>query len=99
MGRPYGSHRRQFLRHHNQGWQRLWHGVKITPDGTTTTLHSFRGGLMDGATPYGALIQVADGTFYGTTGAGGAFGLGTIFRMTTDGTVAVVHAFSGTEVA
>ena len=52
---------------------------KITPAGVLTTLHSFNG--SDGAFPYGGLAQVSNGFFYGTTSAGGAYGLGTVFRV------------------
>ena len=47
-------------------------------------LHSFIG--PDGGTPYAALVQGADGSFYGTTEYGGAYGYGTVFKMTTNGT-------------
>ncbi len=62
-------------------------------------LHDFAGGL-DGSWPHAPLIQAADGNFYGTTyfggsTAGGGLGLGTIFRMTPDGIVTVLHAFVG----
>jgi uncharacterized repeat protein (TIGR03803 family) len=50
----------------------------------------------DPAFPEAALIQVSDGTFYGTSSGGGAYGLGTVFRVTADGPVTVLHSFSGT---
>jgi uncharacterized repeat protein (TIGR03803 family) len=68
---------------------------KLSPDGTLTTLHAFTGGPDDGAFPYAALIQATDGNFYGTTSSGGAAGSGTVFQMTPDGTVTVMHAFAG----
>jgi uncharacterized repeat protein (TIGR03803 family) len=37
-----------------------------------------------------------DGNFYGTTEAGGGFDYGTIFRMTSNGTVSTLVSFSGT---
>ena len=52
---------------------------KMTPSGTLTTLHSFDG--TDGASPYGGLMQAANGFFYGTTHGGGADGYGTVFRL------------------
>jgi uncharacterized repeat protein (TIGR03803 family) len=67
---------------------------KMTPDGTTTVLHSFTGG-MDGASPPAALIQGTDGNFYGTTVYGGASGFGTVFRMTPGGAVTTVYSFVG----
>jgi len=58
---------------------------------TVTTLHSFDG--TDGSTPYGALVQGIDGNLYGTTEAGGANGAGTVFKMTTGGTVTAIYNF------
>src|SRR3989442_5903731 len=58
-------------------------------------LHSFSG-RTDPAQPT-SLIQATDGNFYGTTTEGGAFGLGTVFRMGADGTVTVLHAFNATD--
>jgi uncharacterized repeat protein (TIGR03803 family) len=60
---------------------------RLAPDGTKTTLHSFRG-KSDGAQPYGPLIE-SRGKLYGTTGLGGqgscaggiAAGCGTIFEV------------------
>lgn len=42
----------------------------ITPGGTLTTLHRFDG--ADGVEPEAALVQDTNGSFYGTTSAGGA---------------------------
>jgi uncharacterized repeat protein (TIGR03803 family) len=77
---------------------------QMTPSGTVTILHAFNDGA-DGAYPVASLIQATDGDFYGTTSGGGGFdcgGLivpdpptcGTIFRMTSSGTVTVLHAFA-----
>jgi uncharacterized repeat protein (TIGR03803 family) len=63
---------------------------KISPNGTFARLYSFTGGL-DGTIP-SALIQATDGNLYGTT-AGGAFRVGTIFRMTLTSVVTTVYAF------
>ncbi len=42
---------------------------RITPDGTLTTLYSFRG--LDGRGPQAALAEGNNGSFYGVTPAGG----------------------------
>ena len=52
---------------------------KISPSGTLTTLHFFSG--PDGLYPTGAVVQARDGSFYGTTFGGGAYGYGTVFRI------------------
>jgi uncharacterized repeat protein (TIGR03803 family) len=66
---------------------------RLTTDGTETVLHSFDV-MVDGDYP-SALIQAADGNFYGTahqtTAGQGPFGF--IFRMTPDGTFTTLHAF------
>jgi uncharacterized repeat protein (TIGR03803 family) len=74
---------------------------KIAPGGSLTTLHSFDSG--DGASPEAALVQAADGDFYGTTAYGGsdhpwcADGCGTVFKITTAGVLTVLHTFSYTD--
>ncbi len=52
---------------------------QITPSGTLTTLHAFA--LSDGAYPTGGLIQATNGTFFGSTSAGGKFSGGTLFSL------------------
>jgi uncharacterized repeat protein (TIGR03803 family) len=68
---------------------------KITPHGVMTTLHSFcsQSGCTDGAQPAAALIQATDGNFYGTTEAGGAAGMGTVFRITSSGMLTCLYSF------
>src|ERR1039458_3293117 len=56
-----------------------------------TTLHTFDG--TDGGTPDGALVQGIDGNLYGTTEAAGANGAGTVFKMTTGGTLTTLYDF------
>jgi uncharacterized repeat protein (TIGR03803 family) len=48
----------------------------------------------DGLNP-DALIQGTDGNFYGTTAAGGAHGLGTVFKVTAAGTETLLYSFTG----
>ncbi len=62
--------------------------------GTLTTLYRFTGG-SDGGNPRGALVQGTDTNFYGTTFAGGASGLGVVFKMTTAGTLTTLWQFNG----
>ena len=77
---------------------------RVTPSGTLTTLYEFcsQSQCADGAEPAAPLVQASDGNFYGTTSAGGnrsgnclAIGCGTVFRITPNGTLTTLHAFSG----
>jgi uncharacterized repeat protein (TIGR03803 family) len=66
---------------------------KVTPSGVETVLHTFSGGL-DGGVPEGGVIADAQGNLYGTTTFGGAYGDGTIFKVTADGTETVLYSFN-----
>jgi uncharacterized repeat protein (TIGR03803 family) len=70
---------------------------KIAADGTFTVLHTFSGGSSDGASPAAGLVLDSAGNLYGTTVAGGGpFGQsGTVFKVTPDGTEAVLTDFGG----
>src|SRR6266404_6186797 len=66
---------------------------------TLTTLYSFCATsnnvfCSDGSNP-GHLVHGADGNFYGSTTAGGTNDLGTIFKITPQGTLTTLHQFSG----
>jgi uncharacterized repeat protein (TIGR03803 family) len=72
---------------------------KITSNGTLTTLVSFSG--TNGAFPGGALTLGNDGNFYGTTRNGGnnnsyPYGMGTVFKLTTNGVLTTLVSFDGT---
>ncbi|MBS0661396.1 MAG: cadherin-like domain-containing protein [Verrucomicrobia bacterium] len=69
---------------------------KVTETGVLTTLLEFTGAGANprGAAPVGALIRGADGLLYGTTQRGGAGGFGTIFKVTTDGTLTTLVEFT-----
>jgi uncharacterized repeat protein (TIGR03803 family) len=59
---------------------------RINRDGTSyTILKSFENVGGDGQFPAAALIEGADGALYGTTQAGGAEGVGTVFKLAKDG--------------
>jgi uncharacterized repeat protein (TIGR03803 family) len=68
---------------------------KATASGKLTTLYSFcsEANCADGEIPYAGLTQATDGNFYGTTDIGGAYGYGTIFRLTQDGVFTTLHSF------
>ena len=67
---------------------------RMTTNSILSNLYSFTGG-GDGSRPYGALVQSADGNFYGTTSSGGALGYGTIFQTTPVGAFTTLHSFQG----
>ena len=58
-------------------------------------LHEFGRVAGDGAFALGSLIDGGDGFLYGTTQYAGAFGHGTVYRMTPAGAVTILHSFSG----
>jgi uncharacterized repeat protein (TIGR03803 family) len=49
----------------------------------------------DAVNPFVSLLLAADGNFYGATYSGGAAERGTIFKAAPDGTVTVLHSFTG----
>jgi len=55
------------------------------------SLYVFTG--PDGGSPQGGLVQTADGSFYGTTAYGGVNGYGTVFKITTNGTLTTLVSF------
>lgn len=74
---------------------------KITPEGILTTLVNFNS-TNQGAFPNSPPIQANDGNFYGTTPEGGDNSLGsgggggTIYKMTSDGSLTTPVIFEGT---
>jgi len=71
----------------------------INTDGTgRILLHSFAGGVSDGAEPNANNLTLSGTKFYGTTPMGGASNLGTIFSINTDGTgFTLLKSFIGTD--
>jgi uncharacterized repeat protein (TIGR03803 family) len=72
---------------------------EITPERVLTTLHSFcaQTNCADGLNPVAGLVQGINGSFYGTTLAGGANGEGVVFEITAGGTLTTLHSFEGTD--
>ncbi len=69
---------------------------KLSPAGDETVLHSFTGG-SDGGHPNGDLIMDAQGNLYGTTPAIPRSTHGTVFKITQQGDLTVLHTFSGSD--
>jgi len=67
---------------------------QIAPAGALTTLHSFDG-TDEGGNPisYTGLVQATNRSFYGATNKGGAYGFGTLFKITAAGTLTTLHSF------
>jgi uncharacterized repeat protein (TIGR03803 family) len=81
---------------------------KISPGGKLSVLYSFcsQPKCADGANPTAGLIQATDGNFYGTTAKGGdggppsvcsSPGCGTVFEITSGGTLTKLHSFAITD--
>ncbi|MGD1019549.1 MAG: choice-of-anchor tandem repeat GloVer-containing protein [Verrucomicrobiia bacterium] len=68
---------------------------RISPSGSYTNLYSFASKPTDGAEPMAGLVQGGDGNFYGTTSAGGAYGNGTVFRISPSGNETILYSFRG----
>src|SRR6202035_4781924 len=62
-----------------------------------TVLHNFKGGPGS----YGSLVFDTSGNLYGTTGGGGAYNYGTVFKLTPSAnchwTETVLHSFNGND--
>jgi uncharacterized repeat protein (TIGR03803 family) len=69
---------------------------KVTTNGLLTTLISFNyANDTNGAWPYAGLTLGPDGNFYGTTSGGGSGGYdGTVFMVTTNGTLTTLVSFN-----
>ncbi len=72
----------------------------LTSAQTVATLAIFD--VTNGADPFSGLVQGADGSFYGTTAIGGSSancsnGCGTVYKITSAGTLTTLHSFDGTD--
>jgi uncharacterized repeat protein (TIGR03803 family) len=69
-----------------------------SPAQTFSTLHRFQGYPTEGSFSWAALVQGTDGNFYGTTTSGGTncstnMGCGTVFKITSSGTLDTLYSF------
>jgi uncharacterized repeat protein (TIGR03803 family) len=62
--------------------------------GVEAIFHSFAGGTTDGCNPNGGVL-VHGGNLYGTTGGCGAYGFGTVWKLTSKGVETILHHFAG----
>jgi uncharacterized repeat protein (TIGR03803 family) len=65
----------------------------LTPAGAESVLYSFKGGTTDGANPTSSVLRVGT-IIYGTTFYGGAYGYGTVFKLSAAGQEKVLHSFN-----
>ena len=68
---------------------------KISTSGAYTNLYSFTD-ANDGWLPLAQLVQGNDGYLYGTTAGGGTNNDGTVFKISTNGSLISLHSFVGT---
>jgi uncharacterized repeat protein (TIGR03803 family) len=78
----------------NGGADRFGTAYQLTTTGSLNTLYTFTGG-NDGAFPYAPVIQGTDGNFYGTTETDGSNGAGTVYQLTSSGTLNTLYSFTG----
>ncbi len=67
---------------------------RVDPSGNLTVLYDFHG-TADGSGPQGPLVRDVDGNLYGVAQQGGAHQAGTVFKLASNGTLAVLHNFTG----
>jgi len=86
-GRLYGTT-------YSGGANNLGAVVKINlSDNNSIVVHSFSG--TDGSSPGAGLTLATNGSYYGTTVMGGAYGFGVLYSITPSGTLTVLHSFAG----
>ena len=68
---------------------------EVTTTGTVSTLYTFcsQANCVDGSFPAAGLFLANDLNFYGTTTSGGAYGSGTVFKLTSSGTLTTLYSF------
>ncbi len=67
---------------------------KISADGAFTNIYTFTNNFY-GEAPVGELLQGNDGYLYGVTSHGGSNGLGTLFKLSTNGVLTSLYSFTG----
>lgn len=79
----------------NDGTKNVGTVYKITTAGALTTIYNFCSltSCVDGGYPYGGVTLGFDGDFYGTTAGGGKYAAGTVFKVTSTGTLTTLWNF------
>lgn len=70
---------------------------KIDTKGVFSVLHTFTGSPSDGALPSlgGGMVFDASGNLYGTTGFGGTYNGGVVFKISASGSYSLLYSFGG----
>jgi uncharacterized repeat protein (TIGR03803 family) len=68
---------------------------KVDATGQETILYSFSKEGLEGRFPRAGLALDPAGNLFGTTSAGGASGLGAVFKVDSSGRESVIHSFTG----
>jgi uncharacterized repeat protein (TIGR03803 family) len=72
---------------------------RMAPGGHITVIYNFclQPNCTDGDFPFAGLVLAPDGNFYGMTAYGGDNNKGMIYKVTTGGTLTVLHSFNTTD--
>lgn len=65
---------------------------RVTPSGSRTNLYTFSGNVFGTSYPT-PILQASDGNLYGTTTKGGAYGAGTIYKVSLAGQYTLLYTF------
>jgi uncharacterized repeat protein (TIGR03803 family) len=68
---------------------------RVSREGVFANLHRFTGAADDGDVPTDALVEAADGHLWGVTNGGGAYGQGTVYRISRSGSFTLMHSLDG----
>ena len=66
---------------------------KVSTSGSLSKIYDFTFTASGGTNPFGGLTLGTDGNFYGTTKTGGTFSFGTLFKLTSGGTLTPMYNF------
>ena len=68
---------------------------RITASGKFKSLYNFcsQASCTDGSIPLAGLVLASNGDFYGTTEYGGAYGQGSVFKITSAGALTTLYSF------
>ena len=70
---------------------------QLSKKGTETVLHNFAGGSSDGAYPLAGVILDAKGHLYGDTEGGGSSSDGTVYEVSKNRKLTLLHSFVGSD--